>query len=556
MTSAHFSIRSSDEAALLMLDAAARNVPVSWRDGSGRSGTSQVCLEAGRVAIRATGGETPEESAELAFTLYGLPIHMHCRISEGAVLSPVEARSRDQRGSPRVVPSEAIHLEWYSVEGGAMRVHRSSFRELGASGGRTFHPNGDGVPESDLFPATVSFGHSALSCMVEVRSRTTTASGIELGLRLHADGSTQLSDTLLANLFPRMTLRRHLDSRALIELFDRSGYSKLRDGCVPSEGWLKLDADAVSRDFVYLAEDGEPIGHGSITRAYRHTWIAHQIATLSHRRATMDARRDLYMALTVVPTLMDGAQARMIAYYDQSRSWHRLFFEEFVRSVPSSHAVITGLCRFERASVPLGERPALPAGMVIERANERDLAAVTALARSSLPTLLSDALDLEPASLMSDALHPAYRSLQLTRERTVFVARRDGQVVAAALCEHTARELSLFNIMNLAYLFAASPEVPAILQRALQHEVRAYYAEHGIADPLLVAPEQNFDATLDPHVQLAEVMGCITWSSAGLRAYENYVRLRAAWLQQRRLTGSTRGARVKEDADARVIAEP
>jgi hypothetical protein len=551
MKRANFSIRSRDDATRLIRDAAAQNLEVAWSDRSGRSGSSRIALEDGHLALCVDGADAPDDTAELTFSLYGLPIHIHCRVSAERIISPIDGWSSDHRDSPRVAPSHAIHLEWYAVENGALRVHRSSFREVGAHGGRTFHPAGGEVPSGDVFPAVVSFGDSSLSCMVEVRSRRTTELGVELGLKLHADGPSQLSDTLLANLFPRMTLRRHLPERSMVELFERSGYLKLREGCIPCPAWLRLSADAVTRDFVYMSSGSEPIGHGSITRAYRHTWIAHQVATLSHHPETFDARRDLYLAMNLVPTLMDGSAAHLIAYYDRSRSWHKALFEEFERSVDAPLVTVTtGLCRFERDNVPLELAPVLTEDTQIDIARPGDLAAVTSLARSWLPSLLADALDLFPSSLQSADLHTAYRENGLVRERTVLVARHRGQIVAAALCEHTSRELSLFNILNIAYLFVASTDVPAELQRALQHRVRSYYRERGIAEPLVVAPEHNFDATLSPHVRLAEVMGCIAWSAKGLRAYENYIMLRCAWLQQekRLASGSARSPRSSSHA--------
>jgi hypothetical protein len=348
-------------------------------------------------------------------------------------------------------------------------------------------------------------------------------------------------DSVLEALFPRMTLRRHVKPAALRELFERSGYFALRDGGEPSPQWYGLSADELSRDFVYLSGE-RPIGHGSITRAYGTTWIAHQIATLSHQPETLDARRSLYLALSMVPTLIDGARARVLAYFDRGRPWHRMFFEQFTSSVPASQAVIANVCRFERSDVPLEGAPCLPSHMEIGQPSAAELVQVTQMARRSLPALMCDALELTPDRLQTDELHPSYRAYDLARERKVWVAREHGRVVAAALSEHTGRELSLFNIMNLSYMFVATPDVPAILQRALQHQVRASYLARGIRDPLLVAPEDNFDGTHDPHVRLAEVMGCITWSAAGLAAYASHIRERAAWLEQSQKSAAVRAA--------------
>jgi hypothetical protein len=94
-----------------------------------------------------------------------------------------------------------------------------------------------------------------------------------------------------------------------------------------------------------------------------------------------------------------------------------------------------------------------------------------------------------------------------------------------ALCEVGSRELSIFNLFNMAQLFVATgrsrPSVAAQLR--LLAAVRGLYAARGEHNPMIVAPPGTVDAALEPGTFLAETMGMIAWSGRALRQYENFI---------------------------------
>jgi hypothetical protein len=535
---ASFAILDEIEAKALFGQAASGRLQVVWADPFGRSGTGRIVEDGDEVLLEPEDGAEPAGDVRIAFILYGVPFYVSGPVSARRFVGPMRMWSADNRASARVTAS-AMHIEWCSLDGDRVQVERAPLLEIGSDGARSIHPPGTPVPAEPNFAATVSTPSSFFHCMVEVRSRKASERGLELGLRFFHDDRGAIAEVMLQAMFPQITLRRKVPAEMVVELFERSRYLSLRAGCRPSDQWLRLDADAVSRDLTYLAQDGLPVGHVSISRAYRHAWLGHQIATLSDHADSLDARLSLYLSFAMLPPLLDGPGAMLLGYYDRSKPWHQIFFEEFVRSANSpALAVTTALDRFERARAPLVLDAEVPSDIRVDRVTRRDEAIVAEIARRPLPTLLADALDLRPSRLCCSTLHPAYDGTALCRGREAFLLRVQGQIVGAALCETTTRDMSLFNIMNMAQVFLVDRRVSPLAQRVLQHEVRRFYADQGIADPLLVAPPNTFDATLDPHVKLAETMGCIVWSSEGLRAFENYVRLRFAWLQQgRRATG-------------------
>ncbi len=530
---AEFSIRDGREAQAVLRDAASGETRVEWVDGSGR-GHGHLAVEDDRVSLRADGA-LPRGTTNLSFVLHGVPLFVRCDLDGARVLEPLAVWSTEHRASTRAALETSAYLEWFSTDGVAFHLHRAPLLDFGATGARSLHAHGTRVPGPDVFAATLCVNGNAIHCMVEVRSRRSSERGEELGLRFLSSDSSDISELVMNQLFPRLVPRRSVPSDRLVELFDKSGYLKLRDGCRPSDAWLSLHADALSRDLVYVADNGDAVGHSSITRAYRRTWLAHQTAMLSQHADAVEARAHLLLGLTMLASLLDGPDAHVIAYYDRSKPYGRIFFEEFAQSVSSAAASgVTTFDRFERDTAPLNLGFDVPEHASVDFAKESELALVATLVRSHLPRLFADVTDIEPALLRRRSLHPAYEGSHLERGREVLALHVHGVLVGVALCEYTTRDLTLFNTMNLAQIYLVGGGVEDGAQRLLQHCVRTFYAARGIADPLVVASPGSFRADLDPHVRLVETMGAITWSFEGLRAYENYLRLRFAWLRQGR----------------------
>ena len=386
----------------------------------------------------------------------------------------------------------------------------------------------------DPFPALFEMDGSRTLCLAEVRHRVRTRNGSHIGIRLHTSyGRQSLVETYLRHRFPRLIERATVDRGAVMELLDRSGYLDLRAETRPPERWFDLpDSSGLSRDICYRGSDGAIIGHISSTRAYSKAWLGHQIATLKQHPEAVACRREIYLHIAAFATLMDGEDTVMYGYFDRSKKWHQLFFRDFVKWVDDpSLAVIAELDRFERVEPgPFRRlRPAHDPTVEVSEPDAEELVLVTALIRGQLPSLVCDTLDIHPERLHSDCLHDAYRASPYQRGRRVLVLRHRGRLVGAALCEVGSRELTLFNIFNMAFFFfvssdsnAASPDA----QLVLLDRVRAIYAERGEHNPLIVAPPNTFAAASEPGTVLAETMGLIAKAGRSLRQYESFIRYR------------------------------
>jgi hypothetical protein len=353
-----------------------------------------------------------------------------------------------------------------------------------------------------------------------------------LGLHLDLDQADRRALTAAYHRarFPRLSRRGEVPGVQVEELFERSGYLALKADCRPGEEWLAAPwPDSLSREAIYRAADGTVLGHVGVTRAYRHAWLGHEIATRRDHPEALECRRALYHHFATWPRLEGGEGCLLVGYYNPQRPWHRRLFEGFAAlSDPESECRLLPLDRFlvsptEGEASHQGQAPVI-AGLEVSPARPRERARVAALIAASWPSLAVRAFDLGTAALESACLHPEYAAAGIGRGRSVLVVRWQGVVVGAALCETVDGPLSLFNVLNCAQLFflpgVGAAGIPA---QALTRAVLEHYRARGIASPLLVASPGLLPEQPAPGVQRAETMGAIIWTARGLARYEDYV---------------------------------
>lgn len=438
----------------------------------------------------------------------------------------------DRRAAERLpLAASTAELRWKVTADGAERTAAVAIQDLGHQGvGIVVAREAEPLPPADGFPATLEINGHAIECVAEARHSQQLPGKTRYGLRLRAllDGDGCLN-AYLSQRFPQLVDRRSLDPEEVHGLLEQSGYLRLREGVVPPRDWLaRQDDGAISRDVCFRDRAERLIGHVSFTRAYRRAWLGHQLATIRPHEEAVECREAIYLHIATYPTLVDGDDAMMVGYFDRSRPWHQRFFSGFARWVDSPELAVTiGLDRFERRTaerLPLAVAVAPHVSVGVARKEELDAAAH--LVRSHLPSLIANALDINPEYLTIDTLNPRYEGTRYRRGRVAFVLRENERLVGVALCEIGSRELSIFNLFNMAQVFLATGAgAPSeIGQLALLAAVREFYAGRGVEDPILVAPPGTLKAELEPGTFLAETMGMIAWSGRGLRQYENFVR--------------------------------
>jgi len=472
------------------------------------------------------------------------------------------ARAAGPTGTGRIRATEPLNaLEPVSVEGGRLSVELRAGQRIERLDVRQFTPDwlvveisgGDWPFATEPMPVKLEIVGPGgfveqFRCELEFGGWVSVSGNLDgekIGkaqLLLHCERHerSELVRVYRQLRFPSLFERGELDASSVVELFDRTGYFGLRGGLRPNPAWCAADfPPELSVDAVYCSEQGELLGHVSVTRAYSRTWIGHQLTVVEDQPQTAACRAALYNHFAMVPILIDGHQQQyLLSYYDRSKPWHQLFFDSFVDWFDDRDKA--GLVPFDRYEVdPQATSTVDEAALELDQVRPNELERVVALVREQLSPLACAAFDIDPALLDRAYLHPDFAAHGIARGRRVFVVREAGELVGVALCETGSEDLSLFNLFNLVQLYFRS-RASSAAQQALVSFVRCHYRAIGQPNPLLVAPAGSLAEPRDAGLELVETLGCMIWSGHTLRGYRTF--LRATFARIERAAESARPA--------------
>lgn len=332
-----------------------------------------------------------------------------------------------------------------------------------------------------------------------------------------------IASAYLRRRFPRLVARGTIARDEIVGLVVSAGYSGLRGSSegVSSEWPPRERTHRFSHDVVYVGDDSKPLGHVSVSRSHRRTWLAHGLAA---RWGHGGCWRDLCLFASNVPRCFDGGEAILMAYYNKAKPWNQTLFESF-SGVGNPFAACVSLDRFERIR---GSEPTIPLqqGITVRRITGAERVAAAAFVRASVPALLAEAWDVTDSRIEFSGEHLTASS-GTGRARQAFVAMIDGRIVGVALCETGDRGASLFDIFNSAFVFlrpGVEPRTAAALQRALLGSVYAYFEGLGTPSPLIIAPQGTLAADAGD-LRFEETMGCVVMTGTALRHWENFIHL-------------------------------
>ena len=531
--------------------------PITGTVRLGRDRVLRVALEESHdvpssFLLRSEGAElacSDEEVITIALDLRQCELLLRGRVTRvggDLVLSaPWRLFSLGRRRCQRVLipPAEAV-LEWRDP---LDPDHTRAGRVVDLS------PQGIGVgfPRDALylfpappFPVTLRIGDLTMSLLAEVdhcNQADNTDSIVGLSVRPFQRADTILLAEVCQLHRCRNLVKRHtVDPAAITKFMQESGYLDLRRGTTPDPDWHAPAGDeSLSLDTAYLGDNGSVLGHVSCLRLYRRTWIYHQLATVGLRRATI--AYPLYLQLTEWTTaLADTQEGYVIAYFDPTKPWHQLMQGAFLKWVGSEELSVTkGLDRLEAIDLDL-PLAAVDGRICVGEASKDELSFAVTLARVHLPKLLADALQMDVEWISTTNLCDEHTSFGLDRARVTFVAKVGSRILGTAVCETGARRLSLFNILNVAYVFLVEPmelDLARLAETALLSKVRRYYRDLHVLDPLIVAPEGNVKFAHSAGLTIAETMAAWVTSLDGLRQWRNFIHFEMGQM--------TRGRRLK-----------
>jgi hypothetical protein len=493
--------------------------------------------------------EAEEVLVNIAFELYGCELLLRASVTKRGdnvlLSSPWRLFSLGRRRCQRVpVPDGEAVIEWRDPLD-PEHTRKSNVVDLSPQGlGVSITTESMHVFPAPPFPLTLTVGDLTVSLLGEVDHCTPCdhkGSVVGLSIRpFREKDAILLADACQSRRCPNLVKRSTVDLAALTQFMRESGYLSLREGTSPDLDWHNPPGDeSLSVDTAYLADNGRVLGHISCLRLYRRTWLYHQLATVGLRRATI--AYPLYIQLTEWTAALAGNQEGFaMAYFDPTKSWHQLMFGAFVRWAGSEELAVTkGLERLE-ATGPEMPGPAAGKGpIVVSEACKDELPFAATLARVHLPKLLADAIEMDVESISTANLCDEHTEFGLGRARLTFVAKHGRQIVGAAVCETGSRRLSLFNIVNVAYVFFVEPldlRLARHAESALLRRVRQFYRDQNVLDPLIVAPEGNVKFAYSAGLTIAETMAAWVTSLDGLRQWRNFIHFEMGQMTRTRRT--------------------
>lgn len=507
-------VRDSTQAHKLLL-ALTRNGTPLVTDGSSFR-LDNLDKDADTADLLPLHGDAPAADGEHRFRclVHGAAFEIGGRLrtyGERRVLEQPRLYSANLRSAPRIAVTGASTVDFGGPAPGRLL-------DVSASG-LSFETDDLELCDGSDLSMNFEIGGRTFAGRGEVRRRQLSKHGLRVGATFDPDGDVMpLVDALIDERFPRLRQRALVRGHQIEQLFDLSGYAALRAGASLDDRWASLDARSQSVDRAFLATDGTPIGHISMTRAFSSTWVAHQLATLRDHPESSRCWQAIYSLSTMVPVMGDGDDAKLLCYFDRSLRWHQRFHDAFVAwHGDPDDAVITDLDRFEVTTTKdaLGAlRPRI--------ADDDELGEVAASAARRFSRLTASALDLTKDRLRSKALHRAYVDSGLERSREVLTLRHDGRLLGAVLLERGSAALSLFGLFDMAHVFVEEGPMRVAATRALVDATIAWYRARGVERPIIVSPANEIAQATDA-LRLEETMGLMTWSARGLRHYENFV---------------------------------
>src|SRR5262249_25123508 len=153
----------------------------------GMSGSARLHLDGGDIAVTDDSGAVLEGRFRLALTLHKVPLFVDCSVHHQRVQSPIKLWSTDHRRARRV-PRGSGRVEWWSFGPTGIQSHIGALVDVGGGGARVYTPPGVVHPPiPGRFPVRISAEGRTIQCMAEVRNRSTSRLGSELGLALYVE---------------------------------------------------------------------------------------------------------------------------------------------------------------------------------------------------------------------------------------------------------------------------------------------------------------------------------------------------------------------------------
>jgi hypothetical protein len=247
------------------------------------------------------------------------------------------------------------------------------------------------------------------------------------------------------------------DADEFIDVLDRSGYLALcgkkpafYGPILPSFRRLYESSDKSpdDRNFVFHFGD-EPMGVISKSRLYAYTFMIHHLAVPQYNESHFANKDRIANHISIgilINSYLTDEMRHCVFYVNADKKWSKHIYDDFLEGVSRRSAFVNRRYRFLEYDLtsPSGSMDIIGHSDV-EVACREDAAEVSGFLGECVPPLMFEAYDYDPEKLDLSTFNRR-AAPGLSRERTIFLCRRQGRIEGAAVAEATSRAMNLFNL--------------------------------------------------------------------------------------------------------------
>ena len=312
-------------------------------------------------------------------------------------------------------------------------------------------------------------GEVQLEGMVRHLGRPEGGRGIRLGIEAASffRGCRQVWNRYVFNLLlPDLaTDGFDFDADEFIDVLDRSKYLALcgkkpafYDPLLPSFRQHYSSAEKSLDDRNFILHFGEHLfGVAGKNRIYSSTYLLHHLGVDAGSDLSLFGKeniaKQILLGVFISSYLTEDLKYSAI-YFSANKKWNRHLYDEFLSCITNRSSFIQqsfGFLEYDLTSAAPGVD--LVGHSEVEVAAPKDAAAVSSFLGECVPPLMFEAYDYDPDKLDLSAFNRR-AAPDLSRERVIFLCRRQGRIEGAAVAETTSRAVNLFNLGEGLRVFA------------------------------------------------------------------------------------------------------
>lgn len=218
----------------------------------------------------------------------------------------------------------------------------------------------------------------------------------------------------------------------------------------------------------------------SALKIYDRAWLGLHMAKIkgdiegvSGRKILRDIHLHAYERIQLDPNA-----AWIIGYSQVKPVWSNLVHYNLpMRQAPAGEADIVRFRALELDATN-GPKPSVPREIDIGMANKRESQLVAFELTRLRSSIYCDALDLVPERISLGQIRTVWERVGLQRDRAILVARKNDELIAAAVLELAEEGTHLFGLLDLVRLYAFKPEGESVFP-ALLGTAKSWFKKQG-----------------------------------------------------------------------------